>query len=289
MPNNRRRNAPRKQRTNNRRRRNNGPRRNSSHVLPPARTLMGHILRTIVQTAWDITQGALSIPHDHFAPDRGHIMVSTGNPSNFSATIDNGWLLAQGWLDRFKGLFTEIKVHSIVCHFLPYESITAPGEYAFAVCDYEQDAAPNSFSEMVGMPASVIRKNGTPSKLTWYPTEPDDRNWILLSSTHKWCSTYLWQAEGMYNIEVPVPTRQAPVVYQESSGVQGKIVVEVNASFRGKPKKPSVGYHSPANSDAYREYLKDNPCVCNKCMKLLMKGLLSRRSLRDSGGFEMVQ
>lgn len=268
---------PRQPPRNNRRK----TRRPSRAVLPPATTLYGHIMRSVVQTAWDIAQGALKGPIVY--PDCGIIHKVTPNGTSWNAVdIDNGWLLAQGWLDRFKGLFNEIKVHSITAHYMPYESITSPGEYVMALWDYNQDTTPNSFAEALGMPASVVRKNGQPSRLTWYPTEPDDRNWMLLSSPHKWCSCVLFEAESVYNVSVPTdPSANTP--RGEIAGVQGKIIIELDASFRGKPKKPTVnGRDSPAASEEFKQYQRDNPCLCRKCLPGLLKSIRFKMSEFDS-------
>lgn len=249
----------------NNKRKQNGHRRSSNRsraVLPPAKTIMGHIMRTIVQTAWDIAQGALRTPD-------GPLTISE-NPTQFTMEkIDNGWILAQGWLDRFKGLFKEVKVHKITAHYMPYDSPTNPGEYAFVLCDYGEDKMPSSFSECVGAPASVIRKSGRPARLVWYPTEPDDRNWHDLADTHNWCSFALYQSEPKYVVDIPGSDPKGFI-----SGVEGKIIIDLDASFRGKPSKPTPGVFAdrdaPSDSAAFKEYQRQHPCLCRKCLRKIM-------------------
>lgn len=250
----------------------NNRRRYDRGVLPPAKTLMGHVMRTIVQTAWDIAQGALSVPdsHSHF-DDQSHITLSQPEfaiaPNGTSWTqwnIDNGWLLAQGWLDRFKGLFKEVKIHRITAHYMPYEPVTSLGEYVFALWDKDQDAGPNSFSEAIGSPASVVRKNGQPARLVWYPTEPEDRNWHQLTDGHIYCSSCLFQAEKAYNFDPAYKPGSSAAPQAQIVGVEGKVIVDVDASFRGKPVKPNV--------QGFRR------CTCRRCVRSILDTLMTSRS-----------
>lgn len=231
---------------------------------------MGHILRTLVQTAWDIAQGALSLPNGHYVPDIDCPipMVATGNPTSFIADVDTGYILAQGWINRFKGLFEEIKVHSITAHFMPYEPEDSFGEYAFGIWDYNENANPSSFLTMLGLPSSIVRKSGQPSSLVWYPTEPDDRNWHKITDTHKWCSVAIYQSEAKYNKSAQ------PITV----GVEGKIVIEAKLTFRGKPVQPSIGRDAPADSFAFKQYQRENPCLCRKCAQVLLRRLIVSNS-----------
>lgn len=230
---------------------------------------MGHIMRTVVQTAWDIAQGALSSPDSHNRSfDQSHLTlkqpifsVQPNGTSWRQWNIDNGWLLAQGWLSRFKGLFKEFKVHRITAHYMPYEPITSVGEYVFALWDKDQDAGPENFSEAVGAPASVIRKNGQPARLVWYPTEPEDRNWHQLTDDHIYCSSALFQAEDVYNTDPSFAPNAKVQPKQQIVGVEGKIVIDVDASFRGKPVEPKIN-----------SFLR---CTCRKCIRPLLGSLLT--------------
>lgn len=246
------------------------PRRNPMKdraVLPPAKTLMGHIMRTVVQTAWDIAQGALSISETHnqfndtsFMSLSQPLFTPSANGTSYNEwNIDNGWILAQGWLQRFKGLFKEMKVHRITAHYMPYEPITSAGEYIFSMWDKDQDAGPTNFSQCVGNPASVIRKNGQPSRLVWYPTEPEDRNWHQLTDDHIYCSFCIIQAEKAYNVDPAVTPGQTVSPRAQIVGVEGKIIIDVEASFRGKPIEPHVATN----------------CTCRRCIRPLLRNLLS--------------
>lgn len=248
-------------------------------VLPPAKTLMGHVMRTIVQTAWDIAQGALSIPETHSNFDDGsHLTLtqpifktSANNTSWTTWNIDNGWLLAQGWINRFKGLFNQIKVHRITAHYVPYESVTAVGEYVFGLWDQNQDFGPTDFRSAIGTPSSVVRKNGQPAKLVWYPTEPEDRNWHSLDDNHIYCSTCLFQAETAYNVD-PAYTPGGTVQPQaQIVGVEGKVIIDVEASFRGKPAQPKGTVQ----------------CVCRKCLATVIPNLLLASTSGSTTPFSM--
>lgn len=260
-------------------RRSNGRRNRDRAVLPPAKTLMGHIMRTVVQTAWDIAQGALSLPeHLQHIDDQSHLTMDQpifkpqANGTNWKQwNIDNGWLLAQGWIERFKGLFKEVKVHRITAHYLPYEPIDAVGEYVFALWDKDQDVGPNNFSEAVGTPASVVRKNGQPARLVWYPTEPEDRNWHDLSDQHIYCSSCLYQAETSYNVDPDTTPGAAVTPKSRLVGVEGKVIIDVDASFRGKPSQPNV---SPSLASRNSKSL----CTCRKCLRKILGSLMTSSS-----------
>lgn len=262
------------------RRRNNAPvrRRNAKRrkkprasraVLPPARTISGHIMRSIIQTAWDIAQGALSALPQHpvLFPVADTFTTIEHNPNSWdSGAMTAKELLAQGWLDRLKGMFREIKLHKITAHYMPYCSTTAMGEYAFTLWDADENDTPKSFSKSLGMPASVIRRSAVPSRLVWVPTEPDDRNWHLLSDDHKYCQSTIQAAEAFYHAQPDVATT-ATDVYQESANVSGKIIIEVDASYRGKPSSNALA-NMPSSSSGYLRYCELTKCTCSKCERL---------------------
>lgn len=251
------------------RRRRMQNRRNSRAVLPPARTLMGHILREVVQTAWDVTQGALKASTDtQFFGHKHHVpSLYAESPTNWdSGNMNDGWLFSQGWIDRFKGLFREYKVHKITAHYMPYASITSMGDYVFDLWDEGQNAASGSWVEGVGTPASVIRKTGTPSRLVWYPTEPEDRNWHPFGDGHEWCRATLAQAESYYRSEPDIKVSDKDRLYKEASNVAGKIIIEVDASFRGKSAKQKSA-HAPYGSMEYVQYQRTINCMCKRCLR----------------------
>lgn len=260
------------------RRRFSRRRRTSRAVLPPAKSIMGHIWRSVIQAAWDIAQGALSL---------GALKITSAksNPVAVAYDCDDGWLLADYWRNRVKGLFREMKVHRITAHYVPYESITAPGEYIFTLCDYGENITPSSMAEAIGSPASVVRKNGMPAKLVWYPTEPDDRNWHIIGDEHKYCTFSLRQMESTYNVDTLDNKNTAQTV-----GVQGKVVIECEASFRGKPSSPTynVAYDAPRDSPEQQEYLESIKCLCQKCLRPLLKRMLIPSGSGSSSPFSLA-
>lgn len=182
---------------------------------------MGHIMRTVVQAAWDVMQGALQFVHPHGFPTTASDPPKPSpkeNPTDIYVSCDDGWILAQFWKDRFMGLFKEMKVHRITAHFMPYESITSPGDYIFSLSDYGENSKPTNVNDKFGMSASVIRKNGQPSKLVWFPTEPDDRNWHVIGDGHKYCDFSVQELEPSYNVDIPGGANK-----KQKVGVQGKI------------------------------------------------------------------
>lgn len=225
--------------------------------MPPALTINSHHMRSRIQTAWDISQGSIAASKSHYAP--GTYTVPTQDPSSWNLiNVTLPFLFAHGWLDGLKRLFNQVKVHRVTANYVPYAPITDPGEYIFGLWDFKENASPTSFSSLLGTPASVVKKIGQPSRLTWHPTEPDDRNWFELSSQHQFCSVAVYSAEEVYNQDVPAKTS---TVDQQHANIAGKIIITVDASFRGKP--------STINGVSQ--------CTCSKCLRTLF---LSRPSLR---------
>lgn len=238
----------------------------SRMILPPAKSILGHIFRNVVQTFWDISQGSFSNTNDPSSA------VATDSPISWNTSMDVGWLLAQGWADRYKGLFHECKVHRIVVHFMPYAPPTEPGEYSFTLSDFDENTSINSFIDAVGAPASVIRKTGQPARLEWFPTEPEDRNWQKLGDRHQWCTATLYAAESVYKTNPDEGI--AKQSYQAKGSIAGKIVAEVDMSFRGKPPKPQpAGYDAPFDSPEFRSYSKSIRCTCRRCLRIQLSEL----------------
>lgn len=235
-------------------------------VLPMARTIYAHLFRTVVQTIWSIDQGALTVHPSAVHCPRDKLTTGTIMPTQKlfgRMSIDN--ILEQGWKKRFQGLFNEIKIHRITAHYLPYASMETSGEYVFALWDADQNADPQTASDLVGMPASVIRPMRVPSKLTWKPTEPEDRNWHKFDDQHAWCSAAIFAFETIY--KVPLETKNKnPALDQvgtEMANIAGKVIVEVDLSARGKPKEPQIGDPSSIGS-----LLATPHCCCKKCLQL---------------------
>lgn len=220
-------------------------------VLPPALTLNSHMMRSRIQIAWDISQGQLQRSKTHYAP--GPVATPTQDPSHWKRLdFKAANIYAQGWMSALKALFQEVKIHRITAHYVPYAPITDPGEYVFGLWDSKENGDPSGFSNLLGTPASVVRKSGQPAKLTWYPTEPEDRNWNPLDSDHIYCSSAIYAAEEWYNQDVPQAYNSSNIDRQHSN-ISGKIIVTVDSSFRGKPSS-----------------IKDTRrCTCRKCLFIL--------------------
>lgn len=248
--------------------------RNNRSVLPPAKTIMGHLMRTVIQTAWDVAQGALKVsrftqspfvglPHVHPTP----ISVPEPNPIYWKLeNMKDSDLFSQGWLDRLKGLFREYKVHSIVAHYMPYAPSTAMGEYCFTLYDEGENDVSTSFSTAIGTPASVVRRTSQPSRLMWYPTEPEDRNWHSFGDAHKWTSATIAAAEAVYHAQPDVPNSDDQS-HKEAANIAGKIVIEVDVSARGKPSSTKRAF-APYGSVEFSEYQELIQCDCRKCLRI---------------------
>lgn len=224
--------------------------------MPPALTLNSHSMRSRIQTAWDITQGSLQRSRTHYAP--GPVSTPTQDPSSWTRmNFSSALIYTHGWLAALKALFHEVKIHQITAHYVPYAPITDPGEYIFGLWDSKENGDPKGFSNLLGTPASVIRKTGQPAKLTWHPTEPEDRNWNTLDSDHIYCSSAIYAAEEWYNQDIP-QTTNSNTIEKQHCNIAGKIIVTVDSSFRGKPS---------TLQDTRR-------CTCRKCLSILFSNRL---------------
>lgn len=246
------------------------PRKNQrSGVLPPAKSIWGHIFRTVVQTAWDIAQGALQLGD------------GKDNPKDwYNLAINADTLLAQGWFDKFKAMFNELKVNKITAHYVPYASFGAMGEYIFTLSDEGQDGTNLTFASALGSPASVVRKSYQPAKLVWVPTEPEDRNWHPFADGHTFCASTLAAAEKDYNSQPTVPATDTRT-YKESANLAGKIVLEVDVSARGKPKT-DTHYLSPSTSAEFQAYSEYYRCECRKCSRIRRPAFDYAKFLEDN-------
>lgn len=204
--------------------------------LPPARGLMANIFRSVVQTAWDVAQGALSG------------VGTSAHPTDVVVDADNGYLLAQGWRTRYAGLFREIKVHKVEAWYMPYAQSTDPGLYTFTISDYGENAISNGAGmAAIGVPGTVCRRMNQTAYACWYPTEPSDREWQLISDDHKWLTYTIKSAETGYWVHADA-NREA----QHQASLAGKVIINTHASFRGK------GDGRIANGF----------CGCNKCIRI---------------------
>lgn len=252
-------------------------------AFPPLTTLLGHLLRTVIQGVWSIPQGVIST--DSIGSDRmdcGGVGVIDPPAYWIKADMDERYLFPGGWLDRYKGLFNEYKVHNIVAHYVPYSSFTSPGEYVFALWDCGQNASPRNFTDCIGIPSSVVRKSYQPAVLEWFPTEPEDKNWHTFGDKHVWCSSCVISAQAIY--KDPIATEDpAGATLTERPNVAGKVTLDVTASFRGKSKKGTPGLHSPSDTSEYRLYCDLISCECRKCRKVFRRKALEvwRESVND--------
>lgn len=224
------------------------------------------MMRTVIQCVWEVFQGSLKMhptaPLYH--PNNGYSTL-TPAPSSWTSKITDAQLFNQGWMQRFQGLFHEYKVHRITAHYIPYASIEMPGLYVFSLADASENAELTSAKEAIGMPSSVVRPSRSPAKLNWYPTEPADRNWQTFGDKHEWCFASIYSFEEEYKLTVPQETGATePEVKKIDANIAGKIVIEVDASFRGKPKQPTPAkiLRSISTSEEPAPH-----CCCKRCLQ----------------------
>lgn len=225
-------------------------RRNSRSInhprLPPAKGLMANVFRSIVQTAWDITQGSLQSLCNKYS------VASSDNHKVVSVNADFGYLLAQGWRAKYSALFREAKIHKVETWYLPYASITEPGMYVFNLSDYNENKLIKTVGlSNIGAPGTIVRKMNEISYRVWYPTEPSDKEWQVINGSHTFLSYVLTTVEQGYYIHGDA--RSDTIV---NTSLAGKIIVNVDASFRGQGGRPP------------REM---EPCFCNKCFRIRAK------------------
>lgn len=219
--------------------------------LPPARGIMSNIFRSVVQTAWDIAQGALSSPCNKYT------VGGSADPTSVDVDVGFEYLLAQGWRDKYAALFREAKIHKVETWYLPYASVTEPGMYVFNVSDFDE----NTLSKKVGLsnigaPGTVVRKMNEVGYRVWYPTEPSDKEWQLISSNHTFLTYVITTVEQGYYVH-----GDAKKDTVRNTSLAGKIVVNVHASFRGQ------GGIAPTDLE---------PCFCVKCSRIRARSEYNR-------------
>lgn len=223
-------------------------------AAPLVRGLMSFFMRTVIQGVWDISQGSTETPTP----------VSTWT----SGSMDDGWLFPEGWKKRLQYLFSEYRVKKIVAHYVPYAPITTFGEYVFALWDVGMHGFDINPLTLVGTPASTVRKQGEPSTLVWYPTEPDDKNWHPFGDFHKWCTASLASFESTYVTSEPHDSKKSSTTVQ-SAQIAGKVIVEVHVHLRGKSSN-TCSVQSPSM------------CCCRKCLSRLNIAALVREHIQPT-------
>lgn len=103
----------------------------------------------------------------------------------------------------------------------------------------------------------MVRKSGRPSRLVWFPTEPNDRQWNLIGTGHKFARMTVDAAESIY-YDAEHETFANPLGEKvESSSVAGKVIADIDISFRGKPTS-----NFGLSNEQYCQLIK---CQCPKC------------------------
>lgn len=161
-----------------------------------------------------------------------------------SATIFGNHSLRPGYEAAYSGAFREFKIHRIDAHYMPFQSMIRDGEYCFLFADSGEIATSllNTFNLAVGSPGSVVRKAYQPARLSWFPTESDDRNWHPFSDGHYWCTVGLSCAG-----------------FSSDQSLGGKIIADLDISFRGKPDEFSMSAEMRSEVDR---------CYCRKCRRI---------------------
>lgn len=229
---------------------------NNRSAMPKVLTIRDHQFRTTIQTCWNVKQG--SIKKHELNPIWSHALkIKAVN------------VLTRFWFNKAKALFQELRVNRIVAHYLPYASYGAMGEYIFVFCDGGQNDLPTGFLQSLGSPASVVRKSYQPSKLVWVPTEPADRNWHPFADGHIFCSLNIASAEVIYRAYPPTDLQRRK--YIQRANISGRIVIDVDVSFRGNP---GVGACCrDYGTLEYAAFMQFSRCACLKCKRNLPASL----------------
>lgn len=240
--------------------------RKSRNTLPPARGLMANIFRSVVQCAWDVAQGVLSF--------EGDTVHASDHPTNVKVDADFGYLLAQDWRQRYSVLFREAKIHKVEAWFMPYASITHPGLYVFNISDIDENKIDNAAGVWnLGAPGSVVRRMNQVGYRVWYPTEPDDRNWFVLSSDHRFLTYAISAAEKAY-WEQTSDKSGNPLDVKENASIAGKLIVNTHASFRGKGEGTMK--------------IETTTCYCSRCIRIRTKRLDAQAKMLKDLDFEQL-
>lgn len=218
-------------------------------AAPRTLTIFSHMMSTILQVTQDIS----------------------GSVSAWSKELTVSGLLSENTLAHYSKVFKQIKIHKLVCHYVPYAPMDTPGEYIFSVTDAGQIETASEFNYMVGAPGTNIRKAWQPSRGIWIPTEPDDRNWMLVSSNHIVALATVVGAESKYTRQFPnyrvagssakagtLTGTLSPSSTDTAVNINGKLITELHCSFRGRPNMKTFDSDLQARIDN---------CVCSKCCR----------------------
>lgn len=216
--------------------------------MPPSRNLSAGIFRTILQVVWNVGYS------------------SDTETSDWNSTITPDWILSHGVYSAYSSIFTQIKVHRMVARYLPSipENQTA-GTYVFMFTDDDELAhgtlTTYTYSGLVGAPGTVVRRAGQTAKLTWYPTEPNDRNWLSIGGKHEYAQIAIQAYAKTFELPDTSSTPSGtPVMHAINSMISGVIIVDIDISFRGK-------YNTTVANPVPRE------CECLKCIRLSLRKL----------------
>lgn len=86
-------------------------------------------------------------------------------------------------IQPFVSVYDEFRILSLTVRYLPNNSTSAEGLYAFVLMDQSGFGAYGSASEiawfktLASMPGSRVNQRHEPASLRWYPTEPASREW----------------------------------------------------------------------------------------------------------------
>lgn len=242
------------------RRQRRSRRERTNNTLPSARSILSNVYRTVLQVIWNVSSTSKA--------DAAIVHYDVN-----STTLFGNNTATPGYETIYRGAFREFKVHKIDAHYMPFRGMNRDGEYCFVLADSGElaTASLNTFYKSVGAPGSVVRKAWQPSRLTWFPTESDDRNWHVFKDGHNWCVIGL-----------------SSVGYASDQNLDGKIIADLHISFRGKPDSFTL------DDDLRQEMVR---CDCRKCRRISRiriaqacqmerHGMTARASESEVDGFE---
>lgn len=201
----------------------------TTRALPSARSILSNVYRTVLQVIWDIASDAKA--------DAANVHLDIN-----STTLFGTHSKTPPYETIYSGAFREFKVHRIDAHYVPFRAANRDGEYCFALADTGEISTQHlsTFYQAVGSPGSVVRKAWQAARLSWFPTESDDRNWHMFKDAHSWCVVGL-----------------SSVGFASDQNLNGKIIADIHISFRGKPDT------FVADTDLLLDLAK---CMCRKCI-----------------------
>lgn len=185
------------------------PARNRVPAMPPSLSLTSN-----VATLW--------IRSEYQFNEKGNLYI---NGYSFTQALDELGIAK---------LFGEMRVKRINFWWIPKNAITDAGLTTMCVADTAENTvtATSKFSDICGLPGSDTKRIYQNLACAWFPTEPQDRNWMPITNTN-FCDIII------------ASSRDAAAEYN----VYGSIIADAHVTLRGSTSTTGFNLLADPGSD----------------------------------------